>query len=64
MPQVRLIGADGEQVGVIETAQALALADGIGNSGLWLVEGLGHEVPDGLVPALLERIREHLAGGC
>ena len=27
MPQVRLIGADGEQVGVIETAQALALAE-------------------------------------
>ena len=27
MPQVRLIGADGEQVGVIETAQALVLAE-------------------------------------
>ena len=26
-PQVRLIGADGEQVGVIETAQALAMAE-------------------------------------
>ena len=48
---------------VFPVEHALALADGIGNSGLWLVEGLGHEVPDGLVPALLERIREHLAGG-
>ena len=27
VPQVRLIGADGEQVGVIETAQALAMAE-------------------------------------
>ena len=27
VPQVRLIGADGEQVGVVETAQALALAE-------------------------------------
>jgi len=48
---------------VFPVEHALALADGIPDAGLWLVEGLGHEVPDGLLPALLERIREHLAVG-
>jgi pimeloyl-ACP methyl ester carboxylesterase len=48
---------------VFPVEHALALADGIPDAGLWLVDGLGHEVPDGLLPALLERIREHLAVG-
>ena len=48
---------------VFPVEHAVALADGIPDAGLWLVEGLGHEVPDGLVPELLERIREHLAVG-
>ena len=48
---------------VFPVEHALALADGIPDAGLWLVEGLGHEVPDGLVPELLDRIREHLAVG-
>ena len=48
---------------VFPVEHAVALADGIPDAGLWLVEGLGHEVPDGLVPELLDRIREHLAVG-
>jgi len=48
---------------VFPVEHALALADGIPDAGLWLVEGLGHEVPDGLVPELLDRIREYLAVG-
>ena len=48
---------------VFPVGHAVALADGIPDAGLWLVEGLGHEVPDGLVPELLDRIREHLAVG-
>ena len=48
---------------VFPVGHAVALADGIPDAGLWLVEGLGHEVPDGLVPELLDRIREYLAVG-
>lgn len=48
---------------VFPVEHAVALADGIPDAGLWLVEGLGHEVPDDLVPELLDRIREHLAVG-
>ncbi len=48
---------------VFPVEHAVALADGIPDAGLWLVEGLGHEVPDGLVPELLDRVREHLAVG-
>jgi len=48
---------------VFPVEHAMALADGIPDAGLWLVEGLGHEVPDGLVPELLDRLREHLVGG-
>jgi pimeloyl-ACP methyl ester carboxylesterase len=45
---------------VFSVEHALALADGIRGAELWLVEELGHELPDGLVPELLSRLRIHL----
>ena len=48
---------------VFPVEHALALADGISDAALWLVEGLGHEVPDGLLPELMVRVGEHLASG-
>ena len=45
---------------VFPVEHALALADGIPGSELWLVEGLGHEFPDGLVPDLLPHLLAHL----
>jgi pimeloyl-ACP methyl ester carboxylesterase len=48
---------------VFPVEHALALADGISDAALWLVEGLGHEIPDGLLTELMVRVREHLASG-
>ena len=45
---------------VFPVEHALALADGIPGARLWLVEGLGHEVPDACLPDLLPRLLEHL----
>jgi pimeloyl-ACP methyl ester carboxylesterase len=45
---------------VFSVDHALALAEGIPGADLWLVEDLGHELPDGLVPDLVDRLREHL----
>ena len=45
---------------VFSVEHALALAEGIPDSELWLVEDLGHEFPDGLVSDLLPRLLTHL----
>ena len=45
---------------VFSVEHALALAEGIRGAELWLVEELGHELPDGLVPELLPRLQAHL----
>lgn len=45
---------------VFSVEHALALAKGIRGAELWLVEELGHELPDGLVSELLPRLRVHL----
>jgi len=47
---------------VFPVEHGLALADGIPGADLWLVEGLGHEVPDACLPDLLPRLLEHLGG--
>jgi pimeloyl-ACP methyl ester carboxylesterase len=41
---------------VFPVEHGLALAEGIPGADLWLVEELGHELPDGLVPDLLDRL--------
>ncbi|HBL09464.1 MAG TPA: alpha/beta hydrolase [Acidimicrobiaceae bacterium] len=46
---------------VFTVEHALALAEGIPDSELWLVEGLGHEVPDACLADLLPRLLVHLA---
>ena len=45
---------------IFSVEHALALAEGIPDSELWLVENLGHEFPDGLVSDLLPRLLTHL----
>ena len=45
---------------VFPVDHALALAEGIPDASLWLVEGLGHEVPDACLKDLLPRLLEHL----
>jgi len=45
---------------VFSVEHAVALAEGIPDAELWLVEDLGHELPDGLVPDLLPRLTTHL----
>ena len=47
---------------VFPVEHALALADGVPGAYLWLVDGLGHEVPDACLPDLLPRLLDHLAG--
>lgn len=47
---------------VFPVEHGLALADGIPAADLWLVEGLGHEVPDACLPDLAPRLLDHLAG--
>jgi len=47
---------------VFPVEHGLALANGIPGADLWLVEGLGHELPDGLVPELLDRLDCLFAG--
>ena len=47
---------------VFPVEHGLALADGIPGADLWLVEGLGHEVPDACLPDLVPRLLEHLGG--
>jgi len=47
---------------VFPVEHGLALANGIPGADLWLVEGLGHELPDGLVPELLDRLDRLFAG--
>lgn len=47
---------------VFPVEHALALADGVPGAHLWLVEGLGHEVPDECLPDLLPRLLDHLGG--
>ena len=46
---------------VFPVEHGLALADGIPGADLWLVEELGHELPDGLVPDLLNRLKRLFA---
>jgi pimeloyl-ACP methyl ester carboxylesterase len=46
---------------VFPVEHALALSDGVPGAHLWLVEGLGHEVPDACLPDLLPRLLDHLA---
>ena len=46
---------------VFSAEHAVALADGIPEAELWLVEDLGHELPDGLMCDLLPRLTAHLA---
>ncbi|MBJ31937.1 MAG: alpha/beta hydrolase [Acidimicrobiaceae bacterium] len=41
---------------VFPVEHGLALADGIPGADLWLVEELGHELPDGMIPDLLDRL--------
>ena len=45
---------------VFSVEHAVALADGIPEAELWLVEDLGHELPDGLMRDLLPRLTAHL----
>ena len=45
---------------VFSAEHAVALADGIPEAELWLVEDLGHELPDGLMSDLLPRLTAHL----
>jgi len=45
---------------VFSVEHAVALADGIPEAELWLVEDLGHELPDGLIRDLLPRLTAHL----
>ncbi len=45
---------------VFSVEHAVALADGIPEAELWLVEDLGHELPDGLIRDLLPRLTLHL----
>jgi pimeloyl-ACP methyl ester carboxylesterase len=42
---------------VFSVEHALALAEGIPGAELWLVDELGHELPDSLLPKLVERLR-------
>jgi pimeloyl-ACP methyl ester carboxylesterase len=46
---------------VFPVEHGIALADGIPGADLWLVEGLGHEVPDACLPELLPKVLKHLA---
>jgi pimeloyl-ACP methyl ester carboxylesterase len=46
---------------VFSVEHAVALAEGIPDAELWLVEDLGHELPDGLVLDLVPRLTAHLA---
>ena len=46
---------------VFPVDHALALVDGIPDADLWLVEGLGHEMPDAGLVELLPRLLAHLA---
>ena len=48
---------------VFPVEHALALAEGIPRAELWLVEDLGHELPDGLVPEFMDCMRAHLVRG-
>jgi len=47
---------------VFPVEHGIALADGIPGADLWLVEGLGHEVPDACAAELLPKVLAHLAG--
>ena len=46
---------------IFPVEHALALADRIPGAQLWLVEGLGHEVPDACIPDLMPMLLQHLA---
>ena len=46
---------------VFSVEHALALAEGISGAELWLVDELGHELPDSLLPELVERLRRHFS---
>ncbi|MBC8363649.1 MAG: alpha/beta fold hydrolase [Actinobacteria bacterium] len=46
---------------VFPVEHGIALAEGIPGAELWLVEGLGHEVPDACLPELLPKVLKHLA---
>ncbi len=45
---------------VFPVAHAQALADRLANAELVLIEGVGHDLPGGFVPSLIELIRKHI----
>ncbi len=59
---VRTLVVHGTVDPVFPVEHGIALAEGIPGADLWLVEGLGHEVPDACLAELLPKVLAHLAG--
>jgi pimeloyl-ACP methyl ester carboxylesterase len=59
---VRTLVVHGTVDPVFPVEHGIALAEGIPGADLWLVEGLGHEVPDACLAELLPKVLTHLAG--
>ena len=59
---VRTLVVHGTADPVFPVEHGIVLAEGIPGANLWLVEGLGHEVPDACAAELLPKVLAHLAG--